>query len=90
MGPSLERHIEWFCGYVNYVVKFSLYTLTCTVSSPQQHRDTPTIQWTTSNGTVIENDIKFLLDVTPSPLVVVLTFAPLRVSHGGVYIQVCG
>ena len=61
------------------------YSLTCTVSLPQQLRDTPTIQWTNSNGTEIENDLSNVTVSRPSPLVVVLTFAPLHISHDDVY-----
>ena len=42
--------------------------------------------WMDSTGNSIENDT--LMNVTvsrPSPLVVILTFAPLRTSHGGGY-----
>lgn len=61
-------------------------TLTCTVIILQQLIAMPFIKWVGPNGIVIENET--LLDVnvfSPSPLTVILTFVPLRTSHGGEY-----
>ncbi len=61
-------------------------TLTCTVTLQQPLRETPVIVALWPNGTVIENGtVDGVMVSLSSPFIGVLTFSPLRTSHGGVY-----
>ncbi len=62
------------------------FTLTCNVTLPQQLRETPAVVWIGPDGMEIGNGTVEGVTVSlSSPLTKVLTFSPLRTSHGGVY-----
>ncbi len=61
-------------------------TLTCTVTLQQPLRGTPVIAALWPNGTEIRNGtVEGVTASLSSPFIGVLTFSPLRTSHGGVY-----